>query len=187
MCEINDEKGKLIRGLAKKNYTNETKVMDELSKYAPRDCGLQKYIDKCHKTAVDHGFWSDDIKDKRDEVILKVGAAFVQITNLIEQIRKGDDNSNLYFDKECSFNSDKWVYNKLLLMGTEISEALVSNDGPELVEELADIFIRLMDLVGYVYGGYLSYYGSAIKPFDDVVKEKMAKNKERPYLHNKEC
>lgn len=68
---------------------------------------------------------------------------------------------------------------KLALIHSEVSEALEadrqSNGGLlELGEELADIIIRVLDLVGYL--------GIDL---DTILAAKMATNEQRPYQHNK--
>lgn len=57
----------------------------------------------------------------------------------------------------------------------EAQEALRKNDWDNFEEEIADVFIRLGDLCG----------GLGID-IESRIKEKMQKNKDRPYKHGKE-
>jgi len=68
---------------------------------------------------------------------------------------------------------------KLMLVVTELSEAMEAyrtNDTENFNEEIADTFIRLLDICGSI--------GIDI---EDEVKKKMETNKERPYRHGKNC
>ena len=71
---------------------------------------------------------------------------------------------------------------KLALVHSEVSETLEAmrkQMGEEkIVEELVDIFIRLMDF----YAGAKNC-GWVKSSFDDVYKKKMSINKERPKMH----
>jgi NTP pyrophosphatase (non-canonical NTP hydrolase) len=82
---------------------------------------------------------------------------------------------------------------KLALIASEVSEALAVHrqlydddaaseytgmtpmQEDDFTEELADIVIRVLDLVGF--------YG--FNDFGEVIIDKMAKNRERPYRHGK--
>ena len=65
----------------------------------------------------------------------------------------------------------------LLLIITEVCEAVEADrnrDDPAIYEELADIFIRLGDLVGALDIN-----------IEEEIERKMAINEKRPYKHNK--
>lgn len=68
----------------------------------------------------------------------------------------------------------------IALMHSELSEALEAMrqgnyyDRDGVTEELADTVIRIFD-----------YAGAAGLPLSDILLEKMARNRERPYKHNK--
>lgn len=82
---------------------------------------------------------------------------------------------------------------KLSLVHSEISEALAVHrdlyddatasdytgmtpmQEEDFQEELADVVIRVLDIVGY--------YG--LEDFGEVILDKMEKNRERPFKHNK--
>lgn len=69
------------------------------------------------------------------------------------------------------------IGNRLMLIVSEVAEAqdgLRYNDIANFKEELADVAIRLGDLCG----------GLDID-LEEEIKKKMAKNKDRPYLHGK--
>lgn len=67
---------------------------------------------------------------------------------------------------------------KLMLIVTEVSEACEAhrhNKTEDFNEEIADTFIRLADLCGYLN-----------IDIEYEIKKKTSINKERPYLHGKE-
>ncbi len=67
----------------------------------------------------------------------------------------------------------------LMLVVTELAEAMEAHrkqDDPNFKEELADAFIRLLDLCG----------GLKID-IEDEIYQKSLKNKNRPYKHGKIC
>ena len=67
----------------------------------------------------------------------------------------------------------------LMLIVTELAEAMEAHrkqDEPNFKEELADAFIRLLDLCG----------GLKID-IEDEIYQKSVKNKQRPYKHGKIC
>ena len=72
---------------------------------------------------------------------------------------------------------DKDMLGKLMLVVTEVSEAAEAvrkNDPPHFTEELADIFIRLLDITGTM--------GIDI---EKAIDRKMTINAGRPFLHEK--
>ena len=72
---------------------------------------------------------------------------------------------------------------KLLLIHCEISEAveeLRKDDVSAYKEELADIAIRLFDLMGYE-----ERRAQGTLDFESIIKEKMAYNNNRPKKHGK--
>jgi len=79
------------------------------------------------------------------------------------------------------YNHDK-IGNKLALVHsevTEILEAIRKNQGSEkVVEEMADVIIRLLD----VYAA-MRNEEQVLHSLDEVLKNKINKNKERPKLH----
>ena len=76
-----------------------------------------------------------------------------------------------------SLQEGEMLLGKLMLVVTEISEAAEAvrkGDENNFREELADVFIRLLDITGTM--------GIDI---ENEIIEKMKINKNRPYLHNK--
>lgn len=71
---------------------------------------------------------------------------------------------------------------KLALVHSEVSEVLEAMrkqmDEEKIVEELVDIFIRLMDF----YAGAKAT-GWVTSSFDDILEKKIGINKERPPMH----
>ena len=75
------------------------------------------------------------------------------------------------------WNTDRSVQEAILMIITELTEAVQkdrSNDWNGFLEEIADTYIRLSDLVGYL--------DVDIEP---IIKAKMEINKGRPYKHEK--
>lgn len=79
------------------------------------------------------------------------------------------------------YSNDK-VGNKLALIHsevTEVLEAIRKEQGSEkIVEEIADILIRTLDLYAAMRN-----QESVVHSLDDVLQNKINKNKERPRLH----
>lgn len=137
---------------------------------------INDYIKECYRTAKGHGFWDDDI-DKKD--MLKIcKPALIYVANMVEKIRGGNEilEPKMYQDVVAY----DWIDQKLLLITTEIGECLCTETAEETMEELADIFIRLMDLIGFVEE-------NLGLDFIETVDAKMKINEGRPYLHNKKC
>lgn len=92
-------------------------------------------------------------------------------------------NHGFYEDCTNLFEGDTmhpiWVLSRLALIDSEVAEAMEAirkDDEANFTEELADVFIRLMDLVGSTGLGW---------DFEEVVQAKMEKNRNRPYKHGK--
>lgn len=80
-------------------------------------------------------------------------------------------------DKSNKYNTLMAIGNMLMLIVSEVAEAqdgLRHGDMDNFREELADIIIRTCDLCGGLGIG-----------LEGEIKKKMAKNKDRPYLHGK--
>ncbi len=79
------------------------------------------------------------------------------------------------------YNHDK-IGNKLALVHSEVTEVLEairkSQGSEKVVEEMADVIIRLLD----VYAA-MRNEEQVLHSLDEVLKNKMNKNKERPRLH----
>lgn len=77
-----------------------------------------------------------------------------------------------FYDKPATF------VEKLYLIASEVFEAgdaFIKHNEQEVPEELADILIRLLDFWRYYVGGDI----------DDIVRQKIEKNKTRPPMHGK--
>uniref|UniRef100_A0A6M3KD05 Uncharacterized protein n=1 Tax=viral metagenome TaxID=1070528 RepID=A0A6M3KD05_9ZZZZ len=145
-----------------------------------KDDQLKKDIIECHNIAKKNGFWDFEEQSYTLNKLIDIAPAFVAITNLIETERGADTT-----DYECPCGEeDVFIDSKLLLIATEISEALNKTiNAKEVFEELADIYIRLMDLIGYIET--LEHYDGS--DFCTVLREKIETNKKRPYRHDKKC
>jgi len=69
------------------------------------------------------------------------------------------------------------VPTKIALIMSELGEALEADrkgDNEHLAEEIADTFIRLFDLCGYLN-----------LDIEEIINKKMEVNKNRPFRHNK--
>ena len=88
-------------------------------------------------------------------------------------IEKGFWDGTISYDK---------VGNKLALVHsevTEVLEAIRKNKGSEeVVEEMADVFIRLLDIYAAMRNS-----GDLTHSLDEVLEKKININKERPNLH----
>ena len=79
------------------------------------------------------------------------------------------------------YSNDK-IGNKLALVHSEITEVLEairkSKGSEEVVEEMADVIIRLLD----IYAAMMNE-GSVTHSLDEILDKKININKERPRLH----
>jgi NTP pyrophosphatase (non-canonical NTP hydrolase) len=106
----------------------------------------------------------------------------MNIEELIEESNKTARRSGFWDGwDEAEQGSDEALNNlittKIMLAVTELGEAveaLRKDDMEEFTEEIADTFIRLADLAGQL--------GLQL---EDVMIEKMERNKTRPYRHGK--
>lgn len=115
--------------------------------------GIEFLVEEAHENAVEHGFY-DDIK--RANAVMP------------------------YCDIMVSINRD-FKLAQLAKITSEIGEAVeaLQKDKPDdFREEIADVFIRTLDLAGDAFGPV---------DFAQAVLAKMEKNKGRPYKHNKTC
>ena len=79
------------------------------------------------------------------------------------------------------YNNDK-VGNKLALVHSEVTEVLEAirktKGSEEIVEEMADVLIRLLDLYAAMRNS-----GDITDSFDEILFKKLEINKSRPKLH----
>jgi len=98
-----------------------------------------------------------------------------QMANEIHSISK----SKGFWDGEVTYDK---LGNKLALVHSEVTEVLEairkSKGSQEVVEEMADILIRLLDIYQAMTDA-----GQIEHSLDDIYEMKMNKNRERPVLH----
>lgn len=74
------------------------------------------------------------------------------------------------------------IGNKLALVHSEVTEVLEAirkeKGGHAIVEEMADVLIRLLDLYAAMMNN-----GMIVESLDDVLEQKIDKNRSRPRLH----
>ena len=117
---------------------------------------IKQLIKKCHKLAIEKGFW--------DKTCWWCGGISK------EDIKRCSCNNNIFIPRNKS--------ELLMLIVSELGEAceaLRNNNDRNFKEEIADTFIRLADLCG----------GLGIDIEKEIIK-KIKKNKKRPYKHGKE-
>lgn len=142
-----------------------TPDMLELVKKAYKEpMTIKSFEKKAHENAEKHGFW-DDIKritndeyDILDTLLISDRTTYAELA----EMQEGLNNA---------------IGNRLMLIVSEVSEAqdgLRHKDIRNFKEELADVAIRLADLCG----------GLDID-LEAEIKNKMEKNKDRPYKHGK--
>lgn len=104
------------------------------------------------------------------------------IADMAENIRhaKGlaaNDQLNCQFKtNNITNNNEALIRAKLILVFTEIVEAMNANSYSNFSEELADTFIRLLHICGAMHIN-----------ITEEIKKKMLINWDRPYRHGKEC
>lgn len=90
------------------------------------------------------------------------------------------------FHDGYDFNDISWQLMKIALIHSEASEvleALRKDKGEhEVVEELADILIRVLDFYHALKVG-----GAVTSSLDEVYKEKADKNRARPHMHGRKA
>lgn len=88
-------------------------------------------------------------------------------------IEKGFWEGDISYDK---------IGNKLALVHSEVTEVLEAirktKGSEEIVEEMADILIRLLDIYAAMRNS-----GDITHSFDEILFKKLEKNKSRPKLH----
>ena len=97
------------------------------------------------------------------------------MANEIHSISK----SKGFWDGEVTYDK---LGNKLALVHSEVTEVLEairkSKGSQEVVEEMADVLIRLLDIYQAMTDA-----GQIEHSLDDIYEMKMNKNRERPVLH----
>ncbi|OPD36983.1 nucleotide pyrophosphohydrolase [Clostridium botulinum] len=119
--------------------------------------GIKDLVKDSHNNAKNHGFWED--------------------WERIEQLENMAINISKDGEKQVKIDKCNAIATRLMLIVSEVSEALegIRKDNIDnFKEELADIVIRVADLAG----------GLDID-LEKEIKNKMEKNKNRPYKHGK--
>ncbi|MBY6871640.1 nucleotide pyrophosphohydrolase [Clostridium botulinum] len=119
--------------------------------------GIKDLVKDAYDNAKNHGFWED--------------------WERIEQLENMAINISKDGEKQVKIDKCNAIATRLMLIVSEVSEALEGvrkEDRENFKEELADIVIRVADLAG----------GLDID-LEKEIKNKMDKNKNRPYKHGK--
>lgn len=119
---------------------------------------IKYLIKEAYSNAVDHGF--------HDCYNIAVNQATMKKVN----------NENNDYEKEVVTNILSSYMNLLTSEIGEATQELRKDNISALLEELADVYIRLSDLVGVL--GYAD-------DMEEVIQKKLYKNRKRPYKHGK--
>jgi NTP pyrophosphatase (non-canonical NTP hydrolase) len=133
-----------IKAVVRKDYEN----MDNL--------GIQELAKDIHENALKKGFWED----------ANIGEKLMLIVSELSEALEAD-RKNRYFKKEIGAVNG-WVYDK------DFEEHFTTDVKDTFQDELADVFIRLLDLSTYLGIDLLGH-----------VIAKNRYNKSRPYKHGK--
>ncbi len=111
---------------------------------------ITEMVRQAHVTAKEHGFWDDVIE-------------------MCEAIYDDDEMLSQYINRVVGCD--------LMLIVSELGEAVEAwrkADKENFIEEMADVFIRSGDLIGFLR-----------LDLEQAIIDKMAKNESRPYKHGK--
>ena len=119
---------------------------------------ITELVERSHANAVDKGFYGDDGKQERNvgELLMLIVS---ELGEALEAHRK-DKFSDLLALQSCGFNNKSIAFERFVKDGFE--------------DEIADTFIRLADMCGYLNIDIEAY-----------IKAKMAYNATREKLHGK--
>jgi len=119
---------------------------------------ITELVRKSHANAVDKGFYGDDGKQERNvgELLMLIVS---ELGEALEAHRK-DKFSDLLALQSCGFNNETMAFEEFVKDGFE--------------DEIADTFIRLADMCGYLNIDIEAY-----------INAKMAYNATREKLHGK--
>lgn len=132
---------------------------------------LKKYIEECHKTAKSKMFSKEGIQRPFH---MLMALLVTEIAEAIEADRNLDKEEWI----EIKLSKDEYAY-LLANLNTELAnfvtnKAKTINPKENRIEELCDLFIRLMDTIGEM---------DWQDKFLDVLHKKMEYNKTRPMMH----
>lgn len=123
----------------------------------------------------DHGFYTPvpktyvDAAERGLEEIGEIGAYIQGLRKRRDAALEADGDVTLVTSHELGFR-----HLKLMLIITEVCEILDAQTREEHDEEVADVFIRLLD-----------YVAATGVDLDRSVYDKMEKNRNRPYMHGR--
>lgn len=144
---------------------------------------LNDLAKQCYNLAKEKGFW-DDIDEPNDTTLLIANTlhSLHKLCNDIEAIRNGSFSST-----HTDFVKSLWrgqpsrrikILSKLMLIVSEVAEAIDGIDD-NLEEEMADIIIRCLDLIGFINEEQMKI------DIDNEIERKLEHNTKRPRMHGK--
>ena len=143
---------------------------------------INEIVERCHQTAVQHGFWDDANDPSVTTLTLATLASRISALGAdIEHVRAGMITSDVPLVETPYSPLQLVLLSKLVLIVSEVAEAIddvVKNNIIHLAEEVVDITIRADDLSGYLQRQH------SIDP-GQVKCGKMVVNEARPYKHGK--
>ena len=115
---------------------------------------LSKIINKCHQTAVDHGWWDEPVRTFGDQIALMHS----ELSEALEEFRTN------------GMDRDKFLYYDTFVTEQGVKELKAKPEG--IAVELADVLIRIFDTAAHYK-----------MPLETALLAKMEYNETRPIRH----
>jgi hypothetical protein len=133
------------------------------------DIGVLALAHHCSRIAEEHGWWENEDRNAGELMMLVV----TEVAEAFEEIRNGRALDEVYYvkeDLEYTWSGTKFSWEDEMNIGERFPG--IKPEGP--LVELADVLIRILDLVGHK---------NLSEQFANVVLWKMIFNESRPYRH----